>query len=58
MNSPSSGRARRGVTVPEPIGFCEDGAIVGGPFALMRKVGGLGLGPKVVKELADAHRRP
>ncbi len=47
-----------GVTVPEPIGFCDDGAIVGGPFALMSKVGGIGLGPKVVKELSDEHRRP
>ncbi len=45
-----------GVTVPEPIGFCDDAAIVGGPFALMSKVRGVGLGPKVVKELADAHR--
>ncbi len=46
------------VTVPEPIGFCDDPAVAGGPFALMAKVGGLGLGPKVVKEIADAHRRP
>jgi aminoglycoside phosphotransferase (APT) family kinase protein len=45
-----------GVTVPEPIGFCEDGAVLGGPFALMAKVPGIGLGPKVVKELSDAER--
>ena len=46
-----------GVTVPAPIGFCEDAAIAGGPFALMNKVDGIGLGPKVVKELADDHRQ-
>ena len=45
-----------GVTVPEPIGFCDDASIAGGPFALMSKVAGTGLGPKVVKELADDHR--
>ncbi len=47
---------RASVTVPEPIGFCDDPAIAGGPFALMSKVGGVGLGPKVVKELGDGHR--
>jgi aminoglycoside phosphotransferase (APT) family kinase protein len=45
-----------GVTVPEPIGFCEDDAVAGGPFALMAKVGGIGLGPKVVKDLKDEDR--
>jgi aminoglycoside phosphotransferase (APT) family kinase protein len=45
-----------GVTVPEPIGFCEDAAVLGGPFALMAKVPGIGLGPKVVKELSDTER--
>jgi aminoglycoside phosphotransferase (APT) family kinase protein len=45
-----------GVTVPEPIGFCDDREIIGGPFALMAKVSGIGLGPKVVKELQDEHR--
>ncbi len=42
-----------GVTVPEPIGFCEDSSVVGGPFALLAKVDGIGLGPKVVKDLKD-----
>ena len=45
-----------GVTAPEPIGFCDDAAVMGGPFALMAKVKGVGLGPKVVKELRDEHR--
>jgi aminoglycoside phosphotransferase (APT) family kinase protein len=45
-----------GVTVPEPIGFCEDAAVMGSPFALMAKVPGIGLGPKVVKELSDTER--
>jgi aminoglycoside phosphotransferase (APT) family kinase protein len=45
-----------GVTVPEPIGFCDDSGVMGGPFALMAKVAGIGLGPKVVKELTDADR--
>jgi aminoglycoside phosphotransferase (APT) family kinase protein len=45
-----------GVTVPEPIGFCDDPDVVGGPFALMAKVAGLGLGPRVVKELTEEAR--
>jgi aminoglycoside phosphotransferase (APT) family kinase protein len=45
-----------GVTVPEPIGFCDDESVLGGPFALMEKVGGIGLGPKVVKDLQDEER--
>ncbi len=45
-----------GVTVPEPIGFCNDPSILGGPFALMAKVKGLGLGPKVVKVTTDDAR--
>jgi aminoglycoside phosphotransferase (APT) family kinase protein len=44
-----------GVTVPEPIAFCGDQTVFGGAFALMRKVSGIGLGPKVVKELQDGH---
>jgi aminoglycoside phosphotransferase (APT) family kinase protein len=47
---------KAGVTVPEPIGFCDDSSVMGGPFALMAKVAGIGLGPKVVKELTDADR--
>jgi aminoglycoside phosphotransferase (APT) family kinase protein len=42
-----------GVTVPEPIGFCEDILVLGAPFALIEKVSGIGLGPKIVKELRD-----
>jgi aminoglycoside phosphotransferase (APT) family kinase protein len=39
-----------GITVPEPVAFCEDAAVIGGPFAVMRKVEGVGFGPKVVKD--------
>jgi aminoglycoside phosphotransferase (APT) family kinase protein len=45
-----------GVTVPEPVAFCHDSAVFGSSFALMAKVPGIGLGPKVVKELEDQHR--
>jgi aminoglycoside phosphotransferase (APT) family kinase protein len=45
-----------GVTVPEPVGFCDDVSILGGPFAVMAKVSGLGLGPKVVKTTTEAER--
>lgn len=41
-----------GVTTPRPIAFCEDGEVIGGPFALMEKVEGVGFGPRVVKDLA------
>jgi aminoglycoside phosphotransferase (APT) family kinase protein len=41
-----------GVTVPEPMAFCDDPAVLGGPFALMAKVEGQGFGPKIVKEAA------
>lgn len=47
---------RAGVTVPDPIGFCADPAVLGGPFAVVAKVSGIGLGPKVVKDLADVDR--
>ena len=39
-----------GVTVPTPIGFCDDAAVIGGPFALMGKVDGVGFGPRIVKD--------
>lgn len=39
-----------GVTVPEPIAFCEDANVFGGPFALMAKVEGVALGPRVVRD--------
>jgi aminoglycoside phosphotransferase (APT) family kinase protein len=41
-----------GVTVPEPVAFCDDAGVVGGPFALMAKVAGVGLGPRIVKDLS------
>jgi aminoglycoside phosphotransferase (APT) family kinase protein len=39
-----------GVTVPEPIHLCEDASVIGRPFALMRRLEGVALGPKVVKD--------
>ena len=41
-----------GVTVPEPLWLCEDKRVIGSVFYIMRLVGGIGLGPKVVKDLA------
>jgi aminoglycoside phosphotransferase (APT) family kinase protein len=49
---------RAGVTVPEPLAACADPSVLGGPFAIMAKVAGVGLGPKVVKDLSDADRGP
>ncbi|MGL5116924.1 MAG: phosphotransferase family protein, partial [Beijerinckiaceae bacterium] len=49
---------RAGVTVPEPIAFCDDTSVLGAPFAVMAKVAGVGLGQKVVKELTEAARAP
>ena len=43
---------RGGVCVPEPVGFCHDAAVVGAPFALMGLVDGVGLGPRVAKDLS------
>ncbi|MEL6060194.1 MULTISPECIES: phosphotransferase family protein [unclassified Methylobacterium] len=40
-----------GVRVPEPVGFCADPAVIGAPFALMGLVGGVGLGPRIAKDL-------
>jgi aminoglycoside phosphotransferase (APT) family kinase protein len=39
-----------GVTVPEPLFLCEDAAITGAPFFVMRRVAGIALGPRVVKD--------
>jgi aminoglycoside phosphotransferase (APT) family kinase protein len=39
-----------GVTVPEPLFLCEDAAITGAPFFVMRRVAGTALGPRVVKD--------
>jgi aminoglycoside phosphotransferase (APT) family kinase protein len=41
-----------GVRVPEPLGFCEDAGVLGGPFAVMAKVEGVGFGPKIVKDMS------
>ncbi len=39
-----------GVRVPEPVGFCDDAGVIGAPFALMGRVDGVGLGPRIVKD--------
>src|SRR3954468_14211908 len=43
---------RAGVRVPEPIGFCSDPEVIGAPFALMSLVEGVGLGPRIAKDLS------
>lgn len=40
-----------GVRVPPPIGYCGDLTVLGCSFAVFGKVSGLGLGPKIVKDL-------
>lgn len=39
-----------GVRVPEPLGFCDDPAVPGAPFAAMAKAEGVGFGPRVAKD--------
>lgn len=39
-----------GVTVPEPLFLCEERAVIGAPFFVMRRVAGTALGPRVVKD--------
>lgn len=39
-----------GVTVPEPLFLCPDAGVLGRPFFVMRRVAGVALGPKVVKD--------
>jgi len=39
-----------GVTVPRPVAASDDAAILGAAFAIYEQVGGVGLGPKVVKD--------
>jgi aminoglycoside phosphotransferase (APT) family kinase protein len=39
-----------GVTVPEPLFLCEEEAVIGAPFFVMRRVTGTALGPRVVKD--------
>ena len=43
--------AAAGVTVPEPIAFCEEPTIIGAPFALMARVDGAAFGPRIVKDM-------
>ncbi len=40
-----------GVTVPEPLWLCEDPTVLGKTFHVMRKVEGVALGNKIVKDL-------
>ena len=42
---------RAGVTVPEPLWLCEDKDLIGSVFYIMAMVDGIGLGPKVAKDL-------
>jgi aminoglycoside phosphotransferase (APT) family kinase protein len=39
-----------GVTVPEPLLLCEDAAVTGAPFFVMRRVEGIAQGHRVVKD--------
>ena len=39
-----------GVTVPAPIGYCDDAGVIGAAFALVAAVEGVGLGPRIVKD--------
>lgn len=39
-----------GVMVPRPVGFCDDMAVIGAPFAVLERVTGEGYGPKVVRD--------
>ena len=39
-----------GVTVPAPVGYCDDASVIGKPFALVAAVDGVGLGPRIVKD--------
>ncbi|HEV7266081.1 MAG TPA: phosphotransferase family protein [Falsiroseomonas sp.] len=39
-----------GVTVPEPLFLCEDRVVIGAPFFVMRRVGGIAQGHRVVKD--------
>lgn len=38
-----------GVTVPEPLFLCEDSAVIGAPFFVMRRVGGTAAAHRVVR---------
>ncbi len=39
-----------GVSVPEPLYLCDDDTVLERPFFVMRRVPGVGLGPRVVKD--------
>ena len=41
---------RAGVSVPEPLWLCEDPAILGRPFYVMRRVQGTAIGRRIVKD--------
>ncbi len=41
---------RAGVTVPEPLWLCDDTAVLGRPFFVMRRIGGTALGSRIVKD--------
>jgi len=43
--------ATAGVTVPEALWLCADPAVLGRPFYVMRRAAGVGLGPRVVKDV-------
>jgi aminoglycoside phosphotransferase (APT) family kinase protein len=40
---------RAGVTVPEPLWYCDDVTVTGRPFYLMRRIGGEALGSRIVR---------
>lgn len=41
-----------GVTVPEPVACCTDLSVIGNEFVIMRRMPGIGLGPKVARDLS------
>ena len=43
---------KAGVLTPGPIGFCDDAGVIGAPFAVMAMVEGVGLGPRIAKDLS------
>lgn len=48
---------RAGVTVPEPIVACADASVIGTPFAVIARIDGTALGPRVVNDLSLAPDR-
>lgn len=44
------GASQAGVRVPRPVGFCADTSVIGVPFAVVERVGGVGYGPKIVRD--------